>query len=144
MEKKVSGVKMHRIWAFIVSLVITAAAVVAIVVLAAVSKNSTGPNNAEDEIIEGRTEGTLIEDGNSDTTTNSDTTLSNNNQDTISTDTSPNTVSSSDPQNIAGANSSVPDTGPEDILGLALLCGSVAMFAASCIMVKRDNLAVNQ
>ena len=142
MEKKVSGVKMHRIWAFIVSLVITAAAVVAIVVLAAVSKKAADQNNAENEIIEGRTEGTLIENNNIDTSTNS------NDGDTFNQNSNSNSSNSSSTSSTnaitPNADGSVPDTGPEDILGLALLCGSVAMFAASCIMVKRDNLAVNQ
>lgn len=148
MEKKVSSNKMHRIWAFIVSLVITAAAVVAIVVLAIVSKNSDSTNEetAKSGIIDDQSNGSDLGTNNTvenpDSVASSNSTNSNNssNSSTSSSSNSSSSSSSISQNSTAETSEAIPQTGPEDILGLALLSGSIIMYISSLVMAKRNHL----
>ena len=128
--------KMHRVWAFIVSVIVTIAAIIAILVIAVVGKKgavTSEPDtiNAPTAISQTPSISPVSEPIDDPYPTNNSSSSNSASSQTSTANSSASAISSKDP---------IPETGPSDIIGLALLAGSIAMYIASVIMVKKDQL----
>ena len=134
MGEKTTKSRMHRFWTFVVSLIITVAAILTIVVIATIGSKASS-NNEQKPIEEpttiSNTPEVTPETHPIDTPTSNSSNTSSNSANTGSSTSNPKSSSSN-----KSGKGSVPDTGPSDVIGLALLAGSIVAYLTSLRMVK--------
>ena len=142
-ENKPTKLKTRRLLTFFTSLVITVAAIAAIIIIATIGSKKQGEDtssiNTPTPIA---AEPTVIPNDNPVVQTDDPGAISTNNSASsadASSESNPNTNPSANHVTpVSPADGTVPDTGPSDVIGLALLLGSATAFIISKRMATQS------
>ena len=136
-ENKPTKLKTRRLLTFFTSLVITVAAIAAIIVIATIGSKKGEDQGPIDTPTPIAAEPTVIPNDNPVVQTD-DPGARNSNSANSSNSSNTTDPSSSHHTPVTPVNGTVPDTGPSDVIGLALLFGSTTAFLVSKRMAKQS------